>query len=111
VTAILMAASCAAELQTSPNYSAARQLQCYCHSSRRAIKGVPIRSITALATSNVFKRKEERRESKFESARVCRACGQHDLANVIAGTRELFIISPYRIIELSGTPPPTRSAC
>ena len=103
-----MVCGCAFELETSSDAqpNAVPQLRRGYQSSRLVVRGERQRSFSYVASSRVLKLKEERRESLPDSNHFSRAFCQHRIRAKFADSVALSIITPDRLIELSGTPPP-----
>jgi len=108
LTVVLIVSSCAFELEASPYVTpnAVRQLRRGCQSSRLVERGEGQRSFSYVASFRVLKLKEERRESVPDSSLFSRVFSQQNVRAKFADIVALSIITPDRLIELSGTPPP-----
>jgi uncharacterized lipoprotein YajG len=108
LTAILLVSSCAFELETSSDSqpNAVPQARRGYQSSHLMVRGERQRSVSYVASTRVLKLKEERRESVSDSNHFSRALSQHNIRAKFADSTRLSIITPDRLIELSGTPPP-----
>ena len=110
LTVVLMVCSCAFELESSsvsqPN--AVPQLRRGYQASRLVVRGERQRSFSYVAAGRVLKLKEERRESIPDSSHIRRAFCLCDVRSKFADNVALSIVTPDRLIELSGTPPPAQ---